>query len=244
MIVKVAKNAGFCFGVKKAVDKAFEVSKEYKELGVPVYTYGQIIHNETVIADLEQEGVKIIETPEEIEKLSEKSVIIIRSHGVAKSIYDLINENGHMLIDATCPFVSHIHDIVEKESENGEIIIIGNHNHAEVEGKKGWCQREPYVVSDEEDIDGLPAFGEDKVTIVAQTTFNLKKFEYLVELLTKKYYNVNVCRTICNATEIRQKETAELASEVDAMLVIGGKNSSNTQKLFEIKYIFLVDILK
>ena len=99
MIVRVAENAGFCFGVKKAVDKAFEVSKKYKEIGVPVYTYGQIIHNETVIADLENEGVRIIETPEEIKNLPEKSVIIIRSHGVAKDIYNLINENGHILVE-------------------------------------------------------------------------------------------------------------------------------------------------
>ncbi|MCR5293388.1 MAG: bifunctional 4-hydroxy-3-methylbut-2-enyl diphosphate reductase/30S ribosomal protein S1 [Eubacterium sp.] len=234
MEVIVAKKAGFCFGVEKAVSTAFSSCEEYKAKGIPVYTYGQIIHNEEVIKRLENSGVGMLESLDELENISECAVII-RSHGVSRAEMERITASGNIVIDTTCPFVSHIHKIVdEKSSDGGIIIIIGSHNHPEVEGTKGWCNSEPYIISDESEIENLPDFGDKSITVVGQTTFSLQKFQYLVELLQKKYYNVNVCKTICNATEERQQETADLAKTVDAMIVIGGRNSSNTQKLYDI----------
>ena len=233
MEVIVADKAGFCFGVEKAVNTAFSSCKEYAEKGIPVYTYGDIIHNEEVIERLKSAGAMRLD---DIDDLSgkEKAAVIIRSHGVSREEMDRIKATGSIVIDATCPFVSHIHKIVDEKSKNGTVIIIGNHNHPEVEGTKGWCNSEPFIVSDEKDLDLLPEISDTEITVVGQTTFSLQKFQYLVELLQKKYYNINVCKTICNATEDRQRETAELARKVDAMIVIGGKSSSNTQKLYDI----------
>ena len=235
MEIIMAKTAGFCFGVKRAVDTVYEEVEKHKDKpDHPVYTYGPIIHNEEVVNDLADKGVKVIHNLEELRQIH-KGSIVIRSHGVEKKVYDLINEQGLELVDATCPFVLKIHKIVREESEKGNrILIIGNDSHPEVEGIKGWCKTRPIVVETEEDIDSIDIKHGEKLVIVSQTTFNNKKFQELVEIISKKGYDSNACNTICNATEARQKETAQIAKAVDAMIVIGGKNSSNTQKLYAI----------
>lgn len=235
MEVILAKKAGFCFGVQKAVDKAFDEAEKCKTTEQKVYTFGPIIHNEEVTKKLEESGVGILEELSELQNIPVGSRVIIRSHGVGKDIYESIEDSGMSVVDATCPFVKNIHKIVKEKSEEGdEILIIGNPGHAEVEGTIGWSVRKPYVINDIDDIDALPDMAGKNITVVAQTTFSLKKFQELVAVLQDRYYNVNVCKTICNATEERQKETEQLAGEVDAMIVIGGRNSSNTQKLYEI----------
>ena len=231
MQVKVAKSAGFCFGVQRAVDTVYEQA----EKGVrPIYTYGPIIHNEVVVEDLKEKGVEVLNSLEELKKV-EKGTVIIRSHGVGREIYELIREKGLDCVDATCPFVKKIHKIVDKESAAGkEIIIIGNDKHPEVEGIKGWCRTKAYVIESAEQAEELCASETVPLCIVSKTTFNYKKFKDLVEILDKKRYDKIVVNTICNATEERQTEARQIAGEVDAMIVIGGSHSSNTQKLFEI----------
>ena len=227
MEVILAKTAGFCFGVKRAVDTV------YKEAGKKnVYTYGPIIHNSEVVNDLKKKGVKVINSREELEAL-EEGTVIIRSHGVAREIYDLIHEKGLELVDATCPFVRKIHKIVEKAGNDGDqVIIVGSEQHPEVQGIKGWCTGEVHIISDAEQFEGIDL--NKPTTLVSQTTFNYKKFQDLVEKFEKKGYDILVLNTICNATQERQVEARQIASQVDVMIVIGGRNSSNTQKLYEI----------
>ena len=230
MEVILAKSAGFCFGVKRAVERVYEQT----DSGKKIYTYGPIIHNEEVVKDLTEKGVSVIESKEELAKLSEGTVVI-RSHGVPKNIYDLIEEKGLECVDATCPFVKRIHNIVQKESEEGrKIIIIGNDGHPEVEGIKGWSKTPAIVIESKEEAEEFTAQEDEKLCIVSQTTFNYKKFKELVEIFQKKGYDIIVANTICNATEERQKEAIELAAKVDVMIVIGGTHSSNTRKLYEL----------
>ena len=231
MEVITAKSAGFCFGVKRAVEKVYEVADRKND---PVYTYGPIIHNEEVVKDLEKKGGSVLETEEELKNLTEGTVII-RSHGVPRRIYDQIREQGLDYVDVTCPFVLKIHRIVERESKAGRhIVIIGNRTHPEVEGIRGWCEGPSTVIRTKEEAEEFLKNPPEKVCIVSQTTFNYKNFQELVEILAKKRYDRLVLNTICNATNERQAEAAEIAKTVDAMIVIGGRHSSNTQKLFEI----------
>ena len=236
MKVKVAETAGFCFGVKRAVDKVYELIAS----GVsPIYTLGPIIHNEEVVSDLEKKGVAVV-SEEELSMLSGGNVVI-RSHGVGKVVYDKLERLGLSYVDVTCPFVLKIHRIVERESRAGShIIIIGDKEHPEVKGICGWCLGGYTVIKNvQEAEDFVPPAGK-KLCVVSQTTFNYNKFQELVEILRKKRYDnnvlniLNILNTICNATEERQKEAGSIAGEVDTMLVIGGRHSSNTQKLFEI----------
>lgn len=238
MKVKVAGTAGFCFGVQRAVDKVYELIEKSEDK--PIFTLGPIIHNEEVVKDLEKKGVRAIEV-QELDTLPKDSIVVIRSHGVGKEVYDLLKENNLSYVDVTCPFVLKIHRIVERESKKGaHIVIIGDRDHPEVMGICGWCQG-PYTVikTAEEAHKFTPPAGKE-ICIVSQTTFNYNKFKDLVEILGKKRYDnnvlniLNILNTICNATEERQKEAKSIAGEVDTMLVIGGRHSSNTQKLFEI----------
>ena len=230
MEVLLAKSAGFCFGVKRAVEQVYEQTGGNKK----IYTYGPIIHNEEVVKDLESKGVQVIEGKEALKNIG-KGAVVIRSHGVPEGIYRMIEENGLECIDATCPFVKRIHKIVEKESREGkQIVIIGNPGHPEVEGIMGWSSTPAVVIDSVEEAMNFQAESEKQLCIVSQTTFNYNKFKELVEIFEKKGYNVNVVNTICNATEERQTEAAEIAAKVDAMIVIGGRHSSNTQKLYEI----------
>lgn len=231
MEVIVAKTAGFCFGVDRAVKTVYE---QIEKKSGPIYTYGPIIHNEIVVGDLEKKGVKVLEGEEQLKKV-EKGTVVIRSHGVSEHIYQVAKEKGLEIVDATCPFVKKIHKIVKQAGEEGRcVIIIGKETHPEVEGIKGWCNHGVFVVQTEEELKKLDIKFDTPITIVSQTTFNQKKFEYLVEISKKIWYNNHIVNTICNATQERQTEARQLASSVDAMIVIGGKNSSNTQKLYEI----------
>ncbi len=236
MEVILAKSAGFCFGVKRAVDKVYEQLEAIDKSGTKkqIYTYGPIIHNEIVVQDLERRGVRVIESEEELEALTE-GIVVIRSHGVPRRICEKIEELGLECVDATCPFVKRIHKIVEKESASGsQIVIIGNAGHPEVEGIRGWSHTPAAVIESEtEALQFVPEEGK-KLCIVSQTTFNYNKFQELVEIFRKKGYDISVVNTICNATEERQTEAKDIAAKVDAMIVIGGKHSSNTRKLYEI----------
>jgi len=230
MEVILAKSAGFCFGVERAVEKVYR----QLESGKKIYTYGPIIHNEEVVRDLEKRGVRMIKDEDGLSDIREGAVVI-RSHGVPKRIYERIGQNGLECIDATCPFVKRIHDIVEKESKEGrQIVIIGNAGHPEVEGIMGWSVTPAAVVGTAEEAENFHIDEGIPLCVVSQTTFNYNKFKELVEIFQKRGYNVNVVNTICNATEVRQTEAAQIAARVDAMIVIGGRHSSNTQKLFEI----------
>lgn len=231
MEITVAKSAGFCFGVQRAVDSVY---KELEENSGKIYTFGPIIHNEQVVEDLNKKGIEVIDTVEQLKEIKEGTVVI-RSHGVAKEIYDILEQQKLKMVDATCPFVKKIHNIVLDESNNGKtIIIIGNDNHPEVEGIKGWGNGEVIVINKEEQIEKLSLPEQTKACIVSQTTFNHNKFKYLVEIIRKKGYDITVVNTICNATHVRQVEAQKISSKVDGMIVIGGKNSSNTQKLYDI----------
>ena len=233
MEINIAKSAGFCFGVRRAVDTVYEEAAGNNV----VYTYGPIIHNEQVVDDLRKHGVNVVNDVDDFPSL-DGGTIVIRSHGVSKAVYDKIREAGLRLVDATCPFVKKIHRIVEKETGEGRTVIItGNDHHPEVEGIVGWCQSPPIVIESTEQAENIVTNVPDdkaKLSIVSQTTFNYNKFRELVEIISKKGYDINVFNTICNATEERQTEARELVAKSDAMIVIGGKNSSNTQKLFEI----------
>ena len=220
MNVELAKTAGFCFGVKRAVDTVYkQIEKHQSE---KIFTYGPIIHNEEVIKDLRSHGVEVLNDEEEL-KTVDADVVVIRSHGVAKYIYDIMDERGITCVDATCPFVKKIHKIVAEESAKGSyIVIIGNGEHPEVEGIRGWAGEQVTVIQTPEDAERfeLPE-KEQKVCIVAQTTFNYNKFKELVEIISKKRYDIVVLNTICNATKERQTEARQIAARVDAMVVIG-----------------------
>ena len=187
-----------------------------------------------MVKDLEKKGVCVLNTEEELSALTD-GIVVIRSHGVGKHIYDLLEAHHITVVDATCPFVKKIHRIVEKQTAEGRrVIIIGSPEHPEVQGIRGWGNDTTLVVEKPEQIDDLLLSKEEKLCIVSQTTFNYKKFQDLVEKFEKKGYDILVLNTICNATQERQVEARRIASEVDAMIVIGGRNSSNTQKLYEI----------
>ena len=279
MEVQVAKSAGFCFGVKRAVQMVYDEAE--KNPG-RVYTMGPIIHNEQVVEDLARKGVRIIgddlivvdEKPLEVEDEALKaaadlgkdssfciekgqmppsgSVIIVRSHGISRQMTEKLSESGYQIVTATCPFVQKIHDIVAEKSREGYgIIIIGNPNHPEVEGIRGWVDGPCAVVESEEDVRRLAeAYEETKkcaanasrehlpidmpVWVVSQTTFHHDNFHKIVAIIRRMCYDAKVTNTICNATRERQMESMELAAKSDVMIVIGGKNSSNTQKLYDI----------
>lgn len=232
MNVILAKSAGFCFGVKRAVDMVY---KEADRGDTPIYTYGPIIHNEEVVSDLEAKGVRVIEDVDELRD-APKGIVIIRSHGVGPSVYREIQKLGFEIVDATCPFVLKIHRLVEQHSRAGErIVIIGNASHPEVAGIREWSEdAQTTIIGSREEAENFTVKDGKKVCIVSQTTFNYNKFQELVEIISEKGYDIIVLNTICNATEERQTEAARIAAEVDAMIVIGGRSSSNTQKLFEI----------
>ena len=232
MEVKLAKTAGFCFGVKRAVDTVYKEAERNSET---IYTYGPIIHNEQVVEDLKRNGVFVVNTTEELKALKAGTTVIVRSHGVGKCVYDLMEECGLNIVDATCPFVKKIHRIVERESKAGKhIIIIGNDKHPEVEGIKGWVCGDATVIETADEAKVFEPKKDEQLCIVSQTTFNYNKFQDLVEIISEKGYDVESINTICNATEERQTEAKLIAGTVDSMIVIGGSHSSNTQKLFEI----------
>ena len=229
----IAKSAGFCFGVTRAVNMVYEaIEKE----NVPIYTYGPIIHNDEVVKDMEKNGVTVINDLDELSS-HKKGVMIIRSHGISKAEYDKIKDCGFEVLNATCPFVSKIHRYVEDYSSKGyDIIIVGSPKHPEVCGIKGWADEKCHVtiINSPEDAEKYTKNSTKKLCIVSQTTFNYNKFQDIVEIIAKKGYDITVLNTICNATEVRQTEARKVAQCSDVMIVIGDRHSSNTQKLFEI----------
>ncbi|MCR4610909.1 MAG: 4-hydroxy-3-methylbut-2-enyl diphosphate reductase [Lachnospiraceae bacterium] len=233
MKVEVAKSAGFCFGVKRAVDIVNDNIKKVKDK--PIYTYGPIIHNEEVVEDLKRKGVMPIEEGSDLSKY-EPGIVIIRSHGVAKSVQDELVNAGFEVIDASCPFVKKIHKTVaDKSNEGYYILIVGNPNHPEVEGIVGWVNgNDVSIISSPEDAHNFSYDGNKKICIVSQTTYNFNKFQENVEIIKEKGYDIIAVNTICNATFERQEEAKELSAKVDLMVVVGGKHSSNTQKLYDI----------
>ena len=235
MKITIAKSAGFCFGVKRAVDMVYEETLK----GGRVYTMGPIIHNEIVVNDLAEKGVRIIDDDlvckEEGGCPPEGSTVIVRSHGISRELYEKLKASGMRIVDATCPFVQKIHDIVSEKSREGHmIVIIGDPTHPEVIGIRGWALGTCEVVSTPEEAGRLKTDPDRTIHIVAQTTFNFHKFKELVEIVKSLGYHVVVTNTICSATRLRQTEALELAAASDVMIVIGGHHSSNTQKLYDI----------
>ena len=232
MNVSLAEHAGFCFGVKRAVETVYNEIENSEN----IYTYGPIIHNEEVVKDLENKGVRVINENDDLSKY-DRGTVIIRSHGIGKQVYSELEKSGHKIVDATCPFVKKIHNIVKQMSEEGyQVVVIGNKNHPEVVGIISWCdeKRPAITIENTEEANAFSIDDGKKICIVSQTTFNLNKFNELVEIFKKKGYYINVVNTICNATEERQNEAKSIAENSDAVIVIGGLSSSNTQKLYEI----------
>lgn len=223
----VAKNAGFCFGVKKAINKAFNavVQNNHKQ----IYTYGPLIHNSQVIHQLESKGILSIDDLQ----YGEDNIVIIRSHGVPLNIYKQAKSLNIKIIDATCPFVRKVQNIVEKYyKKKYTIVIVGNPAHPEVIGINGWCNNTAYIIENESDIDKIK--GCNKICIVAQTTITLDLWNRVIDKLQHKVSVLKKFNTICIATQERQLSCAQVAKQVDAMIIIGGYHSSNTQKLLQI----------
>lgn len=234
MNIILAESAGFCFGVKRAVSMVEEQIKLHPDL--KIYTYGPIIHNENVVEDFRKQGVEVMAEDSD-PKSYEKGIVILRSHGVSKKVQNSIEAAGHDIVDANCPFVKKIHNLAMEASEKGDyILIIGDRKHPEIQGICGWIEGKDFSViqTEEEAVHFSMDDPKRKITVLSQTTFNHKKFQVLVEILRQKGYDINALNTICNATAERQDEAARIAGEVDVCLVIGGRNSSNTRKLYDI----------
>lgn len=230
--IGIAKTAGFCYGVNRAINK---VDKALAE-GKSVATLGSIIHNTDVVNDMQKRGARIIH---QVSELQPKEYVVIRSHGVGKNIYDEICALGNPVIDATCPFVKRIHDIVAKETAKGSFILIaGDEQHPEVQGIIGHCEQNYFVFRDKfmlkDFFQNLEKNFEKTLAIVAQTTYNNILWGECLKVLPEEKFNIVVYQTICSATEERQSAAAELASQSDCMIVIGGKHSSNTVKLYDV----------
>ena len=232
MNVTLAKTAGFCFGVNRAVNTVYDLLQK----GERVCTLGPIIHNPQLVDELSQKGVRIVNSPDEAKS---GETLVIRSHGVEKSVIDYCTQNGIKFVDATCTFVSKIHRIVYEKSRDGYVVIIaGDINHQEVKGIVGHSVGDTFVVQDDLELEDLLRkngnFAEKNIILVSQTTFNKKVWQKIEKNLKKVCTNAEIFDTICNATAMRQQEAFELSKLNDAVVVIGGKGSSNTAKLFDV----------
>ena len=228
MKVKIAKEAGFCFGVKRAMKMAWDEL----ELNSDIYALGPLIHNRQAVQKYEDKGLITVDT---IDSIPNNESVIIRSHGVSKDIYDRANFSNLNIIDTTCPFVKKIHNIVKEFYEEGfKIIIIGDKNHPEIIGINGWCENSALIIKSVDDLNNLNLDNNNKYCVVAQTTLNLELYNQIVDILSKELDNIQFNNTICSATKTRQQAAKELSVDVDCMIVIGGKHSSNTQKLVNI----------
>lgn len=228
MKIVVAGSAGFCFGVNKAVNTVYNLLRDGSR---KIYTLGPIIHNEQLVEDLKTKGVQVIRT---VEEAAEDGEVVIRTHGITPEGYERMAEKHLNVIDATCPYVKKIHNLVRQKHDEGyQIVIAGDKNHPEVMGINGWCGNTALIVDTPEDVDALAEMEKD-CCVVAQTTITKDKWEKINENLKKKCKNLIKFDTICNATSNRQNEAERIASMADVMLVIGSRNSSNTQKLVEI----------
>lgn len=225
--VILAENAGFCFGVQRAVETSIDIKKKYNK---KIYTLGPLIHNSDVVSFLEQNDIYAIDY-ENINDLQEGDVVIIRSHGIPEAVFNDLKSRGLEVIDATCPFVTNIQKKVKKYSKEGyNIIIVGDENHPEVIGINGWCDNKATITKNGEFNKEL----SNKICAVSQTTEKKENWDKTLDAIDDGTREVLSFNTICSATEVRQKSADDLSKEVDAMIVIGGKNSSNTTKLYEI----------
>lgn len=231
MKVRKAETAGFCFGVKRAVDMTESLAE--KEHG-PLYTWGPIVHNDSVTEELERKGVSVLsQIPED--GVRKDAVVVIRAHGVSEATEEQLNTCFGRVVDATCPFVKKIHRVVREYSEKGyTILVFGDAAHPEVIGIAGRCRGPYFVVQTAEEALQLVSSPDLPVCVVAQTTFNAEKFKKSVEILENRLYNCLIVNTVCNATRERQREAALIAEESDMMIVIGSRSSSNSQKLYDI----------
>ena len=232
MSVTLAKSAGFCFGVNRAVETVYKLVEEGKK----VCTLGPIIHNPQIVSDLSEKGVRIINEPEEAEK---GETVVIRSHGISDKVIDKIKALGLDWVNATCPFVENIHKLVRKAAlENKVVLLAGDRKHPEVQGIIGCCSGEHYVFSGAEELENIlknyPEISQKEIIMCAQTTFNVAEWENCSKSLKKVYTNAIIFDTICSATAKRQAEAKSLASQSDVMIVVGGKQSSNTAKLRDV----------
>ena len=228
----LAKKAGFCFGVDRAIKLIEKLAGE----GRKVATLGPIIHNSQVIDDLASRGVKVVESPSEVEP---DAILVLRTHGVTQEVLKEVEESGCEFIDAACPFVKKIHKIVlDNSSDDVVTLIAGDENHPEVKGIKSCAKGESYVINNSEEIDELlknhPSFSEKSLIFVSQTTFSIKEWQKSVKKINLLCTNAKIFDTICSATEERQNEAAELSRSNDAMVIVGGKHSSNTRKLLSV----------
>lgn len=241
MSIILAKTAGFCFGVDRAVNTVLSLLQEGKQ----VATLGPIIHNPQVVADLEGKGVKTVSSPEEAE---DGTTLVIRSHGVPPDVMERAMSLPIEVCDATCPFVAKIHRIAAEHAEKGvPVIIAGDEGHPEVAGIRGHCQKNSYVISSPEQLTNLIESGKinrsSPIVLVSQTTFNRSVFEECAKMVTEVYTKATVFDTICNATAQRQAEAVELAQQSDCMVIVGGRQSSNTAKLRDICSAYCPTIL-
>ncbi len=237
MEIILGKTAGFCYGVKRAVEGAKKEIEENNNL----YCLGEIVHNKQVIEQLEKNGMTFIETLNQVKQ--KNANVIIRAHGVSKNIYELAKDKNIKIKDYTCPNVLKIHEIAEKYANEGYYILLcGNETHPENIGTISYCNENYDVIEKEDELDNIiQKILENKINkvlLISQTTYNLEKFNNIEKELKNQLYKNNIDlvikNTICRATELRQKETKEIAKKADYMIIIGGKNSSNTKKLFEI----------
>ena len=234
MEVTIGKTSGFCGGVQNVISKTEKRLDEEKKT---IYCLGEIVHNRQVIEKLEKKGLKIVDNIEEV-----KDRAIIRAHGVTKEVYEKAKEKGIELIDLTCPKVLQIHKIAEEYAKNNYyIILIGVKNHPESVSTISFCGENSYLLEEKEEIETviekIKKSNLHKIFIIAQTTYKLTKFEEIVQEIKEKLkneYEIEVKNTICEATRKRQEETAELSKKVDIMIIVGGKNSSNTKKLYDV----------
>ena len=227
MKIKLAKYAGFCFGVKRAMDIVIEAAENNNE---KIYTLGPLIHNEQVVNYLENKNVFAIDN---VCDIPDESIVIIRTHGVPEKYYEDLKNKKCRVIDATCPFVKKIHNIVHKSFlEGDQVVIVGDSNHPEVIGINGWCDDSAIIISTVEEFGKIDI--EKPVCLVVQTTFSLKVWENIKKFVKTSCQTVQVFDTICSATEDRQNEAEKMASSVDTVVVIGGRHSSNTKKLVDI----------
>ncbi len=227
--VILAKSAGFCFGVNRAVELAYKLLEE----NVSVSTLGPIIHNSQVIDDMSAKGAKIIDTPDEAEK---NTTIIIRTHGIPRTLLDDIESSGIKFVDATCPFVKKIHKIVsENTTAEIPVLIAGDASHPEVMGIRSYAKGETYIFKNNDELIELfknnSLLCEKSIIIVAQTTFSAKEWKFCKKNINLLCTNAKIFDTICSATHERQSEAVTLSLDCDAMLIVGGRHSSNTQKL-------------
>lgn len=238
MEIIVGRTAGFCYGVKRAVDGSEEQLIKNKD--DKIYCLGELVHNKQVQKDLKEKGIEFIEDIDQVKYKNAK--VIIRAHGVQKNIYNIAKEKGIEVIDYTCPNVLKIHKIAEEYEKKGYyIFLVGTENHPEIIGTISYCGENFTLIRNEEDInnaiENLRKTNIQNLLIISQTTYSMERFQNIIKIVEdriNKGINLIVKNTICLATETRQKETRKLSSEVDAMIIIGGKNSSNTKKLYEI----------